>query len=171
MKLDIAGSAFQYTPTETKAWHHYEQNRVNRLLHPERSRAYTKKHRAKPESKEKRRTYAFKFKQSQPEKVLWFSAASRAKKANLDFNLEISDITVPSVCPILGIPLVTHMNDGHHAADRDSPSLDRIDPRKGYVKGNVRVISYRANAMKQDASPSELRVFAAGVLKYVEGLE
>ena len=41
-----------------------------------------------------------------------------------------------------------------------SPSLDRIDPNKGYVKGNVQVISRLANIMKSNASPEELRAFA-----------
>jgi hypothetical protein len=42
-----------------------------------------------------------------------------------------------------------------------SPSLDRIDPKKGYVKGNVAVISYKANRIKQDATPEELEAVAS----------
>lgn len=45
------------------------------------------------------------------------------------------------------------------------PSLDRVVPSLGYVKGNVRVISFRANRIKSDATADELRA----VLSYTEG--
>lgn len=35
------------------------------------------------------------------------SAKQRAKRKGLEFNIDISDITLPSKCPLLGIPLVT----------------------------------------------------------------
>ncbi len=53
-------------------------------------------------------------------------------------------------CPILHIKL-THDGNRDH-----SPSLDRIIPQKGYVKGNVQVISLRANRIKSDATLEEL---------------
>jgi hypothetical protein len=71
----------------------------------------------------------------------------------IEFNLEFSDIVIPSHCPVLGIALDC-------AAERPAdnlPSLDRIDNTKGYVKGNVWVISWRANFIKKDASLAELR--------------
>jgi hypothetical protein len=40
------------------------------------------------------------------------------------------------------------------------PTLDRVDPVCGYVPGNVWVISWRANRLKQDASLDELRMLA-----------
>ncbi len=83
-------------------------------------------------------------------------AKVRASKRGLEFNLELEDIVVPDVCPYLGITLNTDNN-----CKRDnSPTLDRIVPELGYVKGNVEVISERANRIKNDATPGELETIA-----------
>jgi hypothetical protein len=87
-------------------------------------------------------------------------AKVRAAKNGIEFDLVLADIVIPDCCPILGTPLV--VNAG--GPGRSSPSLDRIDVSKGYVRGNVQVISYRANTMKNDAPPEELRQFATWVL-------
>ena len=47
----------------------------------------------------------------------------------------------------------------------NSPSLDRMDNSKGYVKGNVQVISHKANSMKFSASKDELLKFAEWVMR------
>ena len=49
----------------------------------------------------------------------------------------------------------------------NSPSIDRIDSNKGYIKGNVRIISLRANMMKNDANLQELEEFCKNVLNYI----
>ena len=59
-------------------------------------------------------------------------------------------------CPVLEVEMVF---GGGHKGKANSPSLDRIIPSKGYIKGNVRWMSSRANTMKQDASPEELKLF------------
>ncbi|SKB50487.1 hypothetical protein SAMN05660880_01353 [Luteibacter sp. 22Crub2.1] len=66
---------------------------------------------------------------------------------------------IPLHCPVLGLPL--YRNSGGAAQGPNSPSLDRIDPALGYVQGNVKVISSRANAIKSNASPEELLRVAA----------
>src|SRR5271166_2907739 len=83
-------------------------------------------------------------------------ARYRAKDERVPFSLTRDSITIPTRCPILGIKLrraVGKMNDG-------SPSLDKIVPSRGYVAGNVQVISSKANVMKSNAGPRELRQFA-----------
>lgn len=98
-----------------------------------------------------------------PHKYIYWSAKGRAKKLNLPFDLDFNDTIPPSYCPILGIEL--KRNTGGKSYSGNSPSVDRIDPSKGYVKGNIQVISQRANVMKNDASPEELLRFADWVIK------
>lgn len=78
-------------------------------------------------------------------------AKANAKALGYDFNLTIEDIIVPECCPITGFRLTY---DGRRMT---SPSLDRIDSSKGYIKGNVVVVSHRANAWKSDATIAQLR--------------
>lgn len=93
-----------------------------------------------------------------PEWKMHQRAKVRSKARGMEFNLEVSDITIPDICPILGIKL--NMNSGKSGAYRNSPSLDRKDNSKGYIKGNVWVISQLANAMKHAASIEDLQKFA-----------
>jgi hypothetical protein len=72
------------------------------------------------------------------------SAKQRAKSRGLDFNIDASDIDLPDKCPLLGIPLFSSYRGESKTYD-NSYSIDRIDPRKGYIKGNVWVILYKAN--------------------------
>ena len=95
------------------------------------------------------------------EKRMFKNVKSRATREAVLFNIQLSDIVVPSKCPILNIEF-KHDNRGN--AKYNSPSLDRIDNSKGYIKGNVQVISYRANTMKGDATPEELLKFAYWVI-------
>jgi hypothetical protein len=82
-------------------------------------------------------------------------AKDRARKRNINFDLSLEDIPeIPDLCPVLGIPIVT--NEGKPGFHNNSPSLDRIYNDKGYVRGNVRFISFRANHLKSDASLEEL---------------
>jgi hypothetical protein len=90
-------------------------------------------------------------------KLLLHGAKVRARKKGLEFNIEISDIVIPKRCPILGALLHVRGPERMRRPLPYSPSLDRIDPEKGYVKGNVRVVSHRANAIKLDASLEEIR--------------
>jgi hypothetical protein len=91
--------------------------------------------------------------------VLLYNARQRAKRKGLPFTITEHDIVVPAVCPVLGLPLVSHRTG--KGFQSNSPTLDRICPVKGYIPGNVRVISFRANLLKNDADPSELRAVLA----------
>src|SRR5690606_22407621 len=79
----------------------------------------------------------------------------RAKQKGIPFNITHEDLNIPDVCPVLGIPIEKKVELGSGYWP-DNPSVDRIIPELGYVKGNVRVISHRANLLKSDATIEEL---------------
>jgi hypothetical protein len=79
-------------------------------------------------------------------------AKVRAREKSLEFDITTADVVVPQRCPILGLLL----NRSTTMPRDDSPSLDRIDNSLGYVRGNVQVISNRANRLKNDASFEEV---------------
>ena len=88
-------------------------------------------------------------------------AKSRAKKNNLPFNIELDDIVIPERCPLLGIKIEsTEVRNSPN-----NPSLDKIIPEKGYIKGNVWVISNRANTLKNDATLQELQTLVENLSK------
>jgi hypothetical protein len=100
-----------------------------------------------------------------PEKAILISIKSRAKKTNVEFSLTEEDISIPELCPILKIPIKKqYTNKGKTGPRRNSPSVDRIDNTKGYIKGNVHVISNQANIMKSSATPQELLQFAYWII-------
>ena len=82
-------------------------------------------------------------------------AEKRASKKELPFNITIKDIVIPEYCPILGIKLIIG-EDNRKGPSNASPSLDRIVPEKGYVPGNIRVISMKANKIKSDAQIEDI---------------
>ena len=84
-------------------------------------------------------------------------AKKRAKTVGVPFTLTAADISIPKFCPVFCKPLIRASTKGPSPW---SPSLDKIIPSLGYVPGNVRVLSHKANLMKNDATPEELRAFA-----------
>lgn len=98
----------------------------------------------------------------------WFAKVRYdAKKRNkFEWNLQEEDLDFGNVtCKYLNIPIdwLGDFRVGNY--NRHSPSLDRIDPTKGYTKGNVQIISLLANQMKSCATEAELKTFAQNVLK------
>jgi len=81
-------------------------------------------------------------------------AKASAVDRNIEFTIEPSDIRLVSKCPILGVPL-EYLGLGSKESIY-KPSLDRVDNLRGYVPGNVQVVSARANVLKRDATLEEL---------------
>lgn len=90
---------------------------------------------------------------------LWYGAKSRAAERGREFSLKVSDIEIPARCPVFGVPFFDE-----RGTVINSPSIDRVDNSRGYVPGNIRVISRRANTLKGDANLEEMRA----VVRYIE---
>lgn len=104
-------------------------------------------------SNEKIYTYTREFYRKNPHKRLVNQARVRAKRKGLAFDITYDDVTIPPICPVLGIPLKSHQ--GKRLQD-DSATIDRIDSSRGYTRDNIVVISWRANRLKNDATVNEL---------------
>lgn len=81
-----------------------------------------------------------------------------SKAAGVEFDLEWGDLEWPDTCPVLGIPIDYFCPGGKR--NENSASFDRIDSTLGYVKGNVRIMSWRANRIKNDGTADEHRRIA-----------
>jgi len=90
-------------------------------------------------------------------KAMLHSAKYRAKIKFIEFSITIDDVAIPERCPVFGFLLDTGLNCGRSDY---SPSLDRINNNLGYIKGNVLVVSWLANRIKNDATPEQLRTVA-----------
>ena len=98
-----------------------------------------------------------------PIKYIYNATKSRTKRSGIPFDLKLEDIVVPEFCPVLGIPLEWQIGKGGRTDN--SPSLDRMEPELGYTKGNVQVISMRANRIKNDGTIEEHEK----IIRYMRG--
>lgn len=98
-----------------------------------------------------------KSRQSNDKRRLFNLVKNRSKNKDIEFNLTIDDIIIPKSCPYLETSFI-------YGDPNKGMSVDRIDNSKGYIKGNIEVISLQANRMKNVASIEELKVFAKNIL-------
>lgn len=150
------------TPEQKKEANKEAQKKF-RKKHPEKQKMWNKKWQdANPgiNKEMQKRQY-----EREPAHVMVRHKRGEAKRRGILFGMTKEDISpLPALCPVLGIVLdYSYGNKGKHPAD-NSPSIDRLVPSKGYVAGNVRVISVRANRIKNDATLEEIRK----VLQYLE---
>ena len=123
-----------------------DQAEKNRL----RSRMFSKRH---PDRMlEHSRTWRIK----NPKKFIFTQKKSAAKRLGIPFELVFSEIEWPDVCPVLGIKLDYGPKNGRGTYQDNSPSFDRLRNDCGYTRGNVRIISMRANRIKSDATLADL---------------
>lgn len=90
--------------------------------------------------------------EAHPEEKMLRQAKSRANVFGLDFNITVEDLVIPKLCPVLGEPI-----DRTAPRSRLSPTIDRIDNSKGYIKGNVTVISHQANTWKSNMTINDMQ--------------
>lgn len=126
------------------------------------------KKRYSPETLVKRNRWRARWVRNNPGRVMWYRARYRANRDGIPFDIVPEDVVVPSMCPVLGIPI--RCGEGAEGRTDNSPSLDRIDSTKGYVRGNVQVVCMRANRIKNDATLAELKALVAHLEKHHAGV-
>ncbi len=127
-----------------------------------RERAYRQAH------KEEAAEWQRQWRANNPRETMIINARARAKKGGYPCTITVADLEWPTHCPIFGIELdynATPTGQRKHAKRDAFPTLDKRDPFLGYTPGNVFVISYKANRLKQDATIGQLRA----LLRYAEG--
>lgn len=84
---------------------------------------------------------------------------SWCKKRGVQFDLtpEYLEGIWTGTCPVFGTPLNVPLKEARGRGSNSTAHLDRFDPDKGYVEGNVCWISGRANRIKYDATLCELK--------------
>lgn len=135
-----------------------EESQKYYLKNKEKILIQTKEYHLKNPEINKKASYKFmeKLREENPSLYLWRHIRTRAKERNIEFNLEVSDFNLPKCCPVLGVELSWGTRNQHDY----SPSVDRLDPSKGYIKGNINIISEKANRIKSNASSKEIRKVA-----------
>jgi hypothetical protein len=112
---------------------------------------------------DKMKTYLRKSRQKDDARRLLNNAKARANKKGIEFSITKDDIIIPKICPYLKTEFIF----GDY---NTSMSLDRIDPKIGYTRDNIQVISAKANRMKNTATQEELELFAKHILKLDEDM-
>ena len=139
----------RYSREYHKQW--YEANKEEKLAKNAEWKENNKDQYKQSERNRYERDYA---------KIIWRGAKERAVKKSIPFDIDVEDIIIPTVCPVLGIQIYPAFRKENGGIFSDnSPSLDRIDVTKGYTKGNVMIISWRANRIKTNATIEELKMF------------
>ena len=79
---------------------------------------------------------------------------NKMSKRPAEFSLTMDNIEWPLRCPVLGILLNYGLKKGSKRSEA-SPSFDKLDPSRGYTPENTRIISWRANRIKNDGTAEE----------------
>ena len=113
----------------------------------------------KTRSKEDGAKWQRQWRSDNPQGNLVILARARAKARSLPCTITVATLVWPTHCPIFGMELdynKTPPGERQHAKRDAFPTLDRKVPALGYVPGNVFVLSYKANRLKQDSSIEQL---------------
>lgn len=130
-----------------------------------KKRGWTPKKRENPDEEtirkreESKKAYRYPYRWA---RLTWRRIKRKCSISGMEFNIDISDIYPPEECPVFGFKL--EIGGTTYKETFNNPSVDRFDNSLGYIKGNVRVISKRANSLKSDSTVEELEM----VVKYMK---
>jgi hypothetical protein len=118
-------------------------------------------------NKSKAKAHATQWRKSNPFDFVCNHVKAQANLIAVPFDLtsEYLQEIWTGICPVFNTQIVIGYKRDQSDARHKMASLDRKIPHLGYIKGNVQWISYLANAMKQNATPEELKQFAMWILK------
>ena len=106
------------------------------------------------------------------------SVRRRAKKNKIPIDLDF--ISFPSImnwlkrqprCECCNVEFDMGYKNGKHGPQKDSPSIDKFHPDKGYVKGNTFLICWRCNKLKSDGSIGEFEILINWLKKKVNEMK
>ena len=122
----------------------------------ERLRAKVREYQAgrREETKAAKAAWVKKDRARNPLRHILRTARARAAATGMEFSITEADLRMPECCPVFGTPFADYDSGGRI----NRPSIDRIDNSLGYVPGNVRIISLRANVIKRDMTREEARL-------------
>jgi len=101
-----------------------------------------------------------------PARFILYRARHNAKTKGIECSLSLQDIPeIPEFCPVFSWIKLQYRVGGMGRGFKypDTPSLDRIDNSIGYVPGNIRIISWRANELKGNAEDREIAALAEDI--------
>jgi hypothetical protein len=135
----------------------------------ERVRNYQRGRRKDPAVKLMAKASARRYREKHRLRRLVYQAQKRAIDRGVEFDLdylfEIGGLR-PDACECCSIPFDYSMQDNKGRPKPNTPSLDRINPALGYVRGNIGIICWRCNAIKRDSLISEIEAIAAYMKRY-----
>jgi hypothetical protein len=147
-------------PTKEEYWRNPEKYRAAAKAHarlrPDLRKVATKKWETKNRERrtERWRIAQRKAKRRNPIRYMLYHAKRRAEQYGLPFDLDTTDLVIPERCPVLGHTF--EWGEGKRGWRNNwAPSIDRIKPELGYVRGNVQIISNRVNILKSNGSVAE----------------
>jgi hypothetical protein len=121
-----------------------------RRKNPERQLEWSRKYQA-----ERRKDFNYRL------GMLVNASKQRALKKQIEHTITVEDIKkiypVDGCCPVFGFKL----EFGNAGFREHSPSIDRIDPSKGYTKDNIQILSWKANRIKGYATVEDLEAVLA----------
>jgi hypothetical protein len=155
----------------SKKWKLKNRDAINayarrwRKANPEKTHAAYLRHKPKVNQKEQyKRSLACE--DRDPARRLRYRAMRHAYERGIDFSMKSSDIDLPERCPVFGYVL-DYSRDASKSRLPHSATIDRVHNHLGYVAGNVVVVSWRANRLKNDASITELHLLSKFYSQYV----
>lgn len=105
-------------------------------------------------------------------KKLLNGAASRSKSKSLPFDIDLPFLISlweqqKGKCLISGIPF--DLSKSETKFNKYAPSLDKIIPEKGYVKGNVRLVCWHVNVAIAEYGLDDFIFLCNSVSQHIKG--